>query len=867
MESQQSKIVEEGPNGKDYLSGFVNILTVIAALLTIAPFLAALLGCNQQIFASVVPPAPAPAPVIQPVEPGLVLPSEMKSEACILESTTYNAEVSGYLARVTVKQRFRNPNNHKISGSYIFPLSDRSAVDEMNMQIGDRNIKGEIKESEEARQIYARAQAAGRTATLLEQVRTNIFTQSVANIEPGKPIDVTIKYTETLPFKDGEYSLVFPSKVGPRFIPAGCQGNIASALSVPNIFGDKTAVSVNVTVNEGGIPITKISSPSHPFQIATADPSHASMAFASNNADEKDMVINWQMASNEVKSGYLTHKVGKDGFVTAMILPPAKVTAQAAAPKEMLFVMDCSGSQSGAPIEKAKDTLEYIVDHMNPRDTFQIISFNNSVQTFPKEPKPMTAEMKSQAHAFIRSLSADGGTVMAPAIEAACNVPVKENRLRIVTLMTDGYIGNDYEIIGMVKKLRGNSRWFPFGTGNSVNRTLIDGVAKEGGGEPEFVLLNSDSEDIAKRFYNRIANPVLTNIHISAEGVQLSDIYPARPSDVWEQRPLYVQARYTKPGQGYIVVKGYSMGKPYTQKLPVVLPDRETSNTAIPQTWAHSRIDELMSMDWQGMQSGNPDAELKKNIIDTSLNYHVLSQFTSFVAVDSSFKVEEAERIINQARETWQKQVVEANRRASTPLPTLSPDLGLQQSISQSFSTVTNQLNRLNSIGPNDANYFSAGDAFDSTASAGYSYNNTSNYTGSQNQNSAFFQGTNYTGSQTHQGGNSAAPMLQGATNACIGPQGCDATVIQGVNTAGTVRVSNLESLGLLISNLAALAQYAWLLSAVILLCALTLNRKLAVPSTRKRLWISCLCFTLIALNLPNTVGWLITSARNANLI
>ena len=852
MESEsKSKIVEDGR--KDYLSSFVNILTIIASLLTIAPFVAAFVGLSQNMQASTVLPPATPIGVPAPATPSYVAPSDVQpSQPCVLESSSYDAEVSGYLARVTVKQRFRNPNNHKMSAQYVFPLSDRSAVDEMSMQIGDRSIKGEIKEGEEARQIYAAAQAAGVTASMLEQERTNIFTQSVANIEPGKPIDVTIKYTETLPFKEGEYSLVFPSKVGPRFIPAGCTGNIANTLSLPSVSNDNSSVSVHVALNEGGIPITKIYSPSHNFQISPTDPTHASMSYASSNADGKDLVLNWHMASNEVQSGYLAHKDGNDGFVTAMILPPAKVTPQAAAPKEMIFIMDCSGSQSGQPIQKAKDTLEYIVDHMNPRDTFQIISFSNNVQTFPNKPTLMTGDMKEKAHAFIKKLQADGGTVMAPAIEEACKIPVSENRLRIVTLMTDGYIGNDYEIIGMVKKLRGNSRWFPFGTGNGVNRTLIDGVAKEGGGEPEFVLLNSSSKEVAERFYKRIANPVLTDIHISSEGVDLADIYPARPSDVWEQRPLYVQARYTRGGRGYIVVKGYSMGKPYTQKLPVVLPERETANSAVPQTWAHSRIDELMALDWQGMQSGNPEQDLKKDIIDTSLKYHVLSQFTAFIAVDSAFKLPDIQKIMSDARaegESRRQQQATLNSLQTTPAPApaASPNFGLNQSISQSFSTITGQLNRLNCV-TNDANCYSGGpDAFDSTSATGCS----NNYTG------------NYTGSQVQQGGSTSAPMLQGAANGTIGPQGCDATVIQGVNTAATVRVSNLT----LMENLAALAQYAWLLSAVVLLCALMLSKRMVIPATRNRLWISALCFALIGLFLPTTFSWLWNCAIQSHLI
>jgi Ca-activated chloride channel family protein len=558
----------------------------------------------------------------------------------VLEKESISAKVSGYIARVTVKQRFRNQNRTKVDADYTFPLSDTAAVDSMTMQIGKRTINGTISEREEARQIYENARAYGYTASLLEQERTNVFTQSVANIEPGKPVDITINYTEMVPYQHGHFNLVFPTKVGPRFMPAGMNAE-ASRVSTSGNQSASTPddLTVNVALDEGNLPLIGITSPLQQVAVDKLDNSRANLFWrGGHNQEGQDVVVNWQVATNELQTGYLTHKEGNDGFVTAMIMPPKKVATNAVAPREMVFIMDCSGSQSGAPIEKAKETLHFIVDHMNPEDTFQIIAFSNTVRKFGDKPLPVSYSMKLQAHAFINGLYANGGTIMMPAIEAACNTPADEHRLRIVTLMTDGFIGNDYDIISTVKKLRGNSRWFPFGTGNNVNRTLIDGIAREGGGEPEYVLLTASGEQVAKSFYDRIASPVLTNVKLSGEGIDLTDVYPTKLSDVWEERPLYFQARYKNGGKGNLLLTGFYQGKPYTQRVPVVLPTQNAKNDSIAQIWARSRIDELMSQDWEAMQFGRGSAkpEVVGEIIQTSLAYHVMSQFTSFVAVDSA---------------------------------------------------------------------------------------------------------------------------------------------------------------------------------------------------------------------------------------
>jgi Ca-activated chloride channel homolog len=569
---------------------------------------------------------------------------------CPLKHTDVTAEVSGFVSRVTVKQQFHNPFNEKIEAVYTFPLPENAAVDDMTMRIGNRIIKGSIKKREEAQEIYNAAKSRGHVASLLDQERPNIFTQSVANIEPGQNIDIEIKYVNVLKYDAGSFTFSFPTVVGPRFIPGTDFGHSRMVagrdpVSVPDAArisppiapeGERAGHDISIALNiNSPVSIDGISSKLHQVDVTRQGTKQARIRLKpSERIPNRDFVVTWDVASDEVRSGCLAHGDEKGGFFSLVLIPPKRVTPQTAAPKEMVFVIDCSGSQSGRPIEKAKQTMNYILDHMNPNDTFQIISFNNTATVFAPKPELASAAMKERAHSFVDSLQAHGGTWMAPAVEAACSLPNSENRLRIVTFMTDGFVGNDFEIISMIKKYRGTSRWFSFGTGNSVNRFLIDKIASEGGGEAEYVLLNSSAEEVGKKFYDRISSPVLTDIKVQFSGLDVKEVFPKDLSDLWAQKPLCLTGRYLKPGSGKAILTGYSGGKPYKQEVPISIAQKQPENAVLKSIWARAKVDRLMSEDWLGLQSGQPHPELKDEIIATALKYHIMTQFTSFVAVE-----------------------------------------------------------------------------------------------------------------------------------------------------------------------------------------------------------------------------------------
>ncbi len=352
-------------------------------------------------------------------------------------------------------------------------------------------------------------------------------------------------------------------------------------------------------------------------------------------------MLRYAVAGDQLQSAVLTHREGaEDGFASFVLLPPRRVTPSSAAPKEMIFVIDRSGSQSGRPLAKAKETLLWILDHMNPNDTFQVIDFGSDARKLFDRPQPASRVMKHRARAYIEALRANGGTYMAEAIREVAGIPADGNRLRIVTFMTDGYIGNDFEVIDLVRQVRGTSRWFPFGTGNSVNRFLLDNMAREGGGEVEYVLLGDPGEEVAKRFWERIAAPVLTDVHLEFQGLEVEDLHPDELGDVWAEKPLVVHARYREPGRGRVIVHGYRQGRPYREELPVTLPEHEERNAALASMWARARVDALLRRDLRGLQSGRFAEDLKERIVETALAHRILTPFTSFVAVE--------DRVVNQ---------------------------------------------------------------------------------------------------------------------------------------------------------------------------------------------------------------------------
>jgi Ca-activated chloride channel homolog len=581
-----------------------------------------------------------------------VLTPDGKPKAeCPLKHTDVKAEISGFLSRVVVTQEFENPFKEKIEAVYTFPLPQNAAVDDMTMIVGDRTVRGKILRREEAEAVYEAAKSSGQTASLLNQERPNIFTQSVANILPGEQIKITISYVETLKYEDGAYEFVFPMVVGPRYIPGSTtvkgspNGNgfapntdrvpDASRITpkpVPEGMRAGHDISFDLTL-DAGVPIDALSSKTHEVDVKRPDVHRAHIRLKEQaTIPNKDFVLRYDVAGQKMADALLTHSTDKGGFFTFILQPPEKVTAEDVTPKEIVFVLDTSGSMSGFPIEKAKEAMKLALDNLYPSDTFNLITFAGDEHILFPEPVPATKENLAKAQAFLESRTGGGGTEMMKAIRASIDPSDAQGHVRIVCFMTDGYVGNEMEIIGEVQK-HPNARVFAFGIGSSVNRYLLDNMARYGRGEVEYVALNDDGSAAARRFHERVRSPLLTDISIDWNGLPVADVYPKTIPDLFSAKPVVLTGRYTGTGRGTIRLKGKMSGRDFVREIPVDFSNSQ-AHDVLATLWARTRIDDLMSQDFKGAQQGNMQEEVKQNIIQLGLEYRLMTQFTSFVAVE-----------------------------------------------------------------------------------------------------------------------------------------------------------------------------------------------------------------------------------------
>jgi Ca-activated chloride channel family protein len=553
-----------------------------------------------------------------------------------LRHTKVSIQVTAFVARTTVEQTFASPFDHPVEAVYTFPLGDRAAVDDFELTVGERTIRGEIKRREEARQVYEDARAAGYQAALLEQERPNIFTQSVANLEPGKSVIVRLRTVETLRYERGSYRLAFPLVVGPRYIPGGTVGDAARITSPPLRPGRRSGHDVEISVSiDAGVPLHDLSSASHRVTIDKTGATGARVRLANDDSiPNKDFQLRWSVASERPTVGLLAHRDGLDGFFTLLVHPKGEIAVNEASPKEIVLVVDTSGSMSGIPLDASKRFIAKALHELGPRDTFNVIRFAGDNEVFSKDPLPNTADSVERAIAWVNSRQGGGGTEMLAALRAAFARPPDPNRVRVVIFFTDGYIGNDPEILGEIGRVLGEARIYTVGIGTSVNRYLLDRMADLGRGA--FVTIRPDeaADDAMEAFRSWVTRPYLTDLSIDWGSLPIADVTPERLPDLGSGQTLTVVGRYLIGAGGDVVVRGKLGGRYWEQRLHVALPNAEARHGALASLWARGRIEELLLT--------APDAvsdSVRAEVTSLALTYRLMSPFTSFVAVDDSLVV------------------------------------------------------------------------------------------------------------------------------------------------------------------------------------------------------------------------------------
>ena len=566
-----------------------------------------------------------------------------------LQHTAVDASVAGHVGTVKVRQQFANPFDAKMEAVYLFPLPERAAVSEFLMVIGDRTIRGIVREKEEAEAIYRHARAQGYRASLLMQRRPNIFEQKVANIEPGRAIDVDITYFHTLNYRDGWYSFVFPMVVGPRYNPPGHADPIAAVprgggatdpggtavqyLSPDERSGHDIGIRVRI---DAGVTIEEIKS-SHEITSTRERPESASVTLAQGTAiPNRDFVLDFRVAGRTIKSNLLTYTEPEtgEGFFTLMLIPPLDAMTVARQPMEMVFVIDCSGSMSGRPLEQATEAVAAALDRLGPTDTFQIIRFSDHASRFGPAPVPASERNLAAARRYLSELDSNGGTQMIKGIKAALDFPHSRTHFRFVSFLTDGFIGNESEILTAVHRLVGASRIFSFGVGSSVNRYLMERMAKAGRGVAAYLGFDDSAEDVMTAFFDRVSRPALTDVEIDWGAMAVSETYPVQLPDLFVGRPLVVTGRYRNRPQK-ITVSGTAGA--FRRTVTASASPGGAADRSIAKLWARSKIADLAD---RQIADGDPGGELRDAITRVALRHQLASSYTSFIAVDSSHRTE-----------------------------------------------------------------------------------------------------------------------------------------------------------------------------------------------------------------------------------
>jgi Ca-activated chloride channel family protein len=571
------------------------------------------------------------------VHAGLVTRVAERDVPLPLERTDVKGKVGLHVASVTMAQRFTNPYDGKIEAVYVFPLPQDAAVTDFLMTIGDRTIRGIIREREEARRIYEEAKRQGYVASLMTQERPNVFTQNVANIEPGRSIDVTLTYFHSVRYEDGVYELVLPLVVGPRFTPPGTAKAPGGPWLKP---GSASSHRVAITLEiDAGFPMDDLACPTHRVTIARTDERRAMVTLdATHGVPNRDFVLRWAVAREHVEGAVITQTKGEDGWFTMVLQPPRDVRDVPARAREMIFVVDCSGSMDGEPLAACKRAMRRCLDRLDPRDTFQIIRFSNDASSLGDRPLRATPDNVARGRRYVDSLRADGGTMMLNGIRAALRFPHDAERYRIVSFMTDGFIGNETEILAAIHKDLGAARIFSFGVGSSVNRYLLERMAQEGRGLAAYVRLDDSGTAAVDALYRRVEQPALTDIEIDWNGLGARDVEPARLPDLFVGRPMVLAGRFPA-GAGPTTVRVRGRQGDRTVTIEVPFDPSGAHHDALDKLWARARIASL-SDNLYRVEGDASRRELEGEIEAVALRHGLVSAFTAFIAVDSLTRTE-----------------------------------------------------------------------------------------------------------------------------------------------------------------------------------------------------------------------------------
>ena len=550
--------------------------------------------------------------------------------AAPLLSTHVDIRVTGVLVRATVRQEFTNPSPVWAEGLYVFPLPDDAAVDHLRMKVGERVIEGVIKEREAAKKMYEAAKHQGQHTSLVEQERPNVFTTSVANIAPGATISVEIEYQHALRFDQGALRLRFPMMVGPRYIPSTDEVTDAARITPPirpPALGSINPVSITVDL-AAGTPLARLESPYHATTATKLGDDHYVVTLApATTPANRDFELVWEPVAGAAPiATVLTETTAPGSYGLVMVLPPAPSAERRPVAREAIFVIDTSGSMGGASMDQAKAALKLALVRLKPADTFNIIQFNSVTDSVFATAQPASAVNVAFANRYVDRLRAGGGTEMLAPLTQALGTREPHGRLRQIVFLTDGQVGNEKQLFDVIRQRLGESRLFTIGIGSTPNSHFMREAARLGRGTFTYIGSPTEVQRKMEALFRRIEAPALTDVQIEFPGAVPSEMFPARIPDLYLEEPIVVTLRADAlPTRA--VLRGRLGQTPWTQE--VWLQDAK-AGAGLSVHWARTKIAELVDRH----QAGANDDEIRTAVLEVALEHHLMSPYTSLVAVD-----------------------------------------------------------------------------------------------------------------------------------------------------------------------------------------------------------------------------------------
>ncbi len=581
----------------------------------------------------------APGPAVaqgdpdEPLSPYFLIDAGDRSAAAFpLRSTDIAVSINGVIADVVVRQEYANQGSVPINARYVFPGSTRASVHGMRMTIGDQLVVARIEEKKQARREFDAAKARGQSASLLEQERPNVFTMSVANILPGDRVEVELHYTELLVPDEGTYTFVYPTVVAPRY-SRGVEVSPVSRLLETAMYSlsepDLGTFDIRVTLSTG-LPLQDVDCPTHPHFLDWGGESVARVTLEDMGefAGDRDFILSYRLQGGEIESGLLLYEGEDENFFLLMVQPPDRIRPEEIPPREYIFILDVSGSMEGFPLATARSVIVDLISGLERTDLFNVILFAGGSRVMSPRSVEATEENVSAALEVIDREQGGGGTEIAAAFHAALALPRREDYSRTIVVMTDGLVEAESELFELIADNLDRTNVFCFGIGSSVNRYLVEGIAKAGLGEPFVVTRPDDAGPAATRFRKYIASPVLTGLRVEYAGFDAYEIEPPRLPDLFAERPVVVFGKYRGAASGEIRVSGSSGAGEYASSFTVSEVQPLEENAALRYLWARSTIARLTDFNF-----GQEPPDLVDRVTSLGLTYSLLTKYTSFVAV------------------------------------------------------------------------------------------------------------------------------------------------------------------------------------------------------------------------------------------